>query len=100
MNLSLKILWSAALFAIIAAVVWFVLSPTTGFLYGLGSDTHTGMNFIFLCMPSIFFLLISSTQLMKSFETAAATRQYVWIALSWIYAFGFMAALYFRFLAS
>ncbi|MCL2402617.1 MAG: hypothetical protein FWC86_00015 [Coriobacteriia bacterium] len=99
MNLVLRIVWSAALLVIIAALGWFVLSPATAFMADFGTEQQIGLLFVFIWMPSILFLLISSGQLFKSWHQSAAIQQYVWIALSWIYAFGLAAVLYFRFVA-
>ena len=97
MNQVLRILWAAALLVIVAALGWFILTPATRFLQDFGTDTQIGMLFVFIWMPSILFLLISSAQMFKFWFQSAGTRQYVWIALSWIYVAGLIAALYFRF---
>ena len=97
--MAIRIIWSAALLTIVAAVAWFILAPATTFMEGLGQDTQVGMLFIFICMPSIFFLILSSGQLMKSWYQSTGTAQIVWTALSCLYAVGLIAVLYFRFIA-
>jgi len=98
-SLSLRIIWSAALLLIVAAIGWFVLSPATNFLAAFGTETQIGMLFIFIIMPSILFLIVSSGQLVKLWFQSAVKQQIVWSAISVLYAVGLIAALYFRFIA-
>jgi len=98
-NLALRIIWSAALLLIVAAVGWFVLSPATNFLAAFGTETQIGMLFIFIVMPSMLFLIISSGQLLKLWFQSAVKQQVIWTVVSVLYALGLMTALYFRFIA-
>jgi hypothetical protein len=100
MNLVLRIAWSAALFVIILSLGWFVLHPATAFLSGFGTEQQIGMLFVFIWMPSMMLLLISSGQLFKSWYQSAGTRQYVWTVLTWVYALGLILVLYLRFIAT
>ena len=99
MHLALKIIWSAALLVIVAALGWFVLSPATNFTTGFGTDTQIGMLFVFIWMPSILFTILSLAQLFKSWFQSTGTRQIVWTAVSAVYALGLVAALYSLFVA-
>ena len=99
MNIGIRIVWSVALVLIATSVAWFIFAPVTTFLDGVGQDTQIGMLFIFICMPSIFFFILSLGQLVKSWFQTARTPQYVWTILTCVYALGLIAALYFRFLA-
>ncbi|MCL2437547.1 MAG: hypothetical protein FWC99_00420 [Coriobacteriia bacterium] len=99
MSLILRVAWSAALVVIIIAMGWFVLHPATAFLTDFGTEQQIGMLFVFIWMPSMMLLLVSSGQLFKSWYQSAGMRQYIWIAASWIYAIGLVIALYFRFVA-
>jgi len=95
-----KIAWAGALVAIVAGLAWFVLAPATGFLHGFGFDQQVGMLFLFIAFPTIAFLLISSTQLMRAWEVqAAGHRPVVWTVISWVFALGLAAILYFSFAA-
>jgi len=98
-NLALRIIWSAALLIIVAAVAWFVLSPATNFLADFGNETQIGMLFVFFVMPSIIFLLVSSGQLTKLWFQTAIKQQITWTVISAIYAVGIVAAMYFTFVS-
>jgi len=98
-NLTLRIVWSAALLIVVATVAWFILSPATNFLADFGNETQIGMLFVFFVMPSILFLLVSSGQLMKLWFQTAIKQQIAWTIASALYAIGLIAAMYFIFIA-